>query len=530
MISGISEAALERMLGSIPGLGKESETVIPSMSKWIMSCWDEGKEEFVQEGFDIMLKNVLFGEEVKLEDAIQQMGVAGLYGAATGGIMNGVQMTGTAVKLNINNTESNIRLVLENNNEALNNSQIAEMFGVTEQDIVNISNKISKENSSNTRITNNPDGKLRIGEAALTALSPSTTETKTDSTGFEINEFGEVIRGEKESSQPHDDDITYFEPPSETTADYADSSPFLKPAGDLTGPSSNSTDTTISSPSAIDPISSSNLTSESSITSEISLDTEVSQPITKLTEATIETIKTNKDGEHLTIERIIESTEKPVGNFYKTSTRYDITNSNGEYIGSITASILNVNESNSIELEYWTEDGFEGKGNASAALDEVIRDIFVNETYDNLRTKDKNPLTQIDTIILSISEDNYASQRVAEKAGFTRIGNTTTYELTKSDFLARQTIDTSTDTSVDKLTDEEVTKKYSLSQKVQDFFQKNGIDISEIYNMQEIKTMPAAQEIDGKVMKKTSSVNIGDILGFEGDDTTDVLEIFSQCF
>ena len=530
MISGISEAALERMLGSIPGLGKESETVIPSMSKWIMSCWDEGKEEFVQEGFDIMLKNVLFGEEVKLEDAIQQMGVAGLYGAATGGIMNGVQMTGTAVKLNINNTESNIRLVLENNNEALNNSQIAEMFGVTEQDIVNISNKISKENSSNTRITNNPDGKLRIGEAALTALSPSTTETKTDSTGFEINEFGEVIRGEKESSQPHDDDITYFEPPSETTADYADSSPFLKPAGDLTGPSSNSTDTTISSPSAIDPISSSNLTSESSITSEISLDTEVSQPITKLTEATIETIKTNKDGEHLTIERIIESTEKPVGNFYKTSTRYDITNSNGEYIGSITASILNVNESNSIELEYWTEDGFEGKGNASAALDEVIRDIFVNETYDNFRTKDKNPLTQIDTIILSISEDNYASQRVAEKAGFKRIGNTTTYELTKSDFLARQTIDTSTDTSVDKLTDEEVTKKYSLSQKVQDFFQKNGIDISEIYNMQEIKTMPAAQEIDGKVMKKTSSVNIGDILGFEGDDTTDVLEIFSQCF
>ena len=243
MISGISEAALEKMLGSIPGLGKESETVIPSMSKWIMSCWDEGKEEFVQEGFDIILKNVLFGEEVNLEDALKQMGVAGLYGAATGGIMNGVQMTGTSVKLNINNTESNIRLIIENNNGALNNSQIAEMFGVTEQDIVNISNKMSKENSSSTRITNNPDGKLRIGEAALVASAPP-TEIKTDSTGFEINEFGEVIRGEKESSQPHDDDITYFEPPSKNTtpSEYSTSSPFMVPAGDLDAPSIQQSD------------------------------------------------------------------------------------------------------------------------------------------------------------------------------------------------------------------------------------------------------------------------------------------------
>lgn len=127
VMSGASEAVLERLLGSIPGLGKTDETFAPNISTWLRSCYNEGKEEFIQEGFDILLKGVLFDEEIDLAEAIKQMGVAGVYGAITGGIMNGVAFPFKAANL-----DANLEIIAESNNGTLTNAQIAEMLGTTE--------------------------------------------------------------------------------------------------------------------------------------------------------------------------------------------------------------------------------------------------------------------------------------------------------------------------------------------------------------------------------------------------------------
>ena len=88
LASGISEAALEYLLGSLPGVSKASQGKIPTLAGWLMAAYDEGKEEFIQEGFDIILRSALFGEEITLEEALEQMSISALYGAITGGLLN----------------------------------------------------------------------------------------------------------------------------------------------------------------------------------------------------------------------------------------------------------------------------------------------------------------------------------------------------------------------------------------------------------------------------------------------------------
>ena len=177
LASGISEAALERLLGSIPGLGKTDETFVPNISTWLKSCYNEGKEEFIQEGFDILLRGVIFGEEIDLAEAIKQMGVAGVYGAITGGIMNGVAFPFKAANL-----DANLEIIAEANDGTLTNAQIAEMFGTTEK---YVSEFMEERKSKNT--TQNTTQNTNAKESKNTSVSTKTARETTQTIKQELN-------------------------------------------------------------------------------------------------------------------------------------------------------------------------------------------------------------------------------------------------------------------------------------------------------------------------------------------------------
>lgn len=186
VMSGASEAVLERLLGSIPGLGKTDETFVPTVSGWLRSCYSEGKEEFIQEGFDILLRGVIFGEEIDLAEAIKQMGVAGFYGAVTGAIMNGVALPFRKADL-----DSNLAIIAEANNGQLTNAQIAEMFGTTEAYVEEFmaKRKLNKDSSTTASdTTTNPqtstsEGLSEISETAPETENIPTAEQTSNSTG-----------------------------------------------------------------------------------------------------------------------------------------------------------------------------------------------------------------------------------------------------------------------------------------------------------------------------------------------------------
>ena len=125
IVSGASEAVLERLLGSIPGLGKDNPAV-SNFITWAKSCFDEGFEEFVQEGFDILFRKFVYGEDIDFMEALSQMGVSGLYGMATSGVLNGIQ-----IPFQYNNIETCIEATLKENNGKYTDKQVAEMLTST---------------------------------------------------------------------------------------------------------------------------------------------------------------------------------------------------------------------------------------------------------------------------------------------------------------------------------------------------------------------------------------------------------------
>ena len=84
-LSGLSEAALERVLGTLPFI---SDANVTSFKDLILAMPKEALEEGTQELFDIGLSYALYGEKITLEEAAQRVGKSSLYGAITSGIMN----------------------------------------------------------------------------------------------------------------------------------------------------------------------------------------------------------------------------------------------------------------------------------------------------------------------------------------------------------------------------------------------------------------------------------------------------------
>lgn len=148
----------------------------------------------------------------------------------------------------------------------------------------------------------------------------------------------------------------------------------------------------------------------------------------------IMTNNVNRDGEELYLLRKIVSEEvlKGIG-VYKNKGRYSIYTKEGEFAGFIDATVANYKKANKAEIEYKTIEKQRNKGNITIALEEVLKDIFINHSFDNLTIRDIFPTTNIEEVFLNINSDNYASQAVARKSRFQQNGNIHT--MTKERFL-----------------------------------------------------------------------------------------------
>lgn len=124
--------------------------------------------------------------------------------------------------------------------------------------------------------------------------------------------------------------------------------------------------------------------------------------------------------------------EKPLGrtNLYTNNAMYYGFNLNGDYIGYVMVNVINVNPPSKIELEYCANEQFQNQGNITVLAKEVIREIFEDRAFDGLKTRNNAPLSNINSIFVSISPMNYASLAVARKLGLE------SGRLQKSEYLA----------------------------------------------------------------------------------------------
>ena len=141
----------------------------------------------------------------------------------------------------------------------------------------------------------------------------------------------------------------------------------------------------------------------------------------------------NKDGEHLSLLRRLSSEKIRNTDVYNNRGKYIIFTEDGQEAGFINVSVFNTRESDTVEIEYGSREEFRNKGNITLALREVLKDIFIDESFDGRPIKPFFPNTKIEKAFLAINADNHASQSVAEKSGLTQRENV--YEITKQGFL-----------------------------------------------------------------------------------------------
>lgn len=101
----------------------------------------------------------------------------------------------------------------------------------------------------------------------------------------------------------------------------------------------------------------------------------------------IKTSDKNKDGKELYMLRKITSNEIIKG-YYKNKGRYSIYTEEGEYTGFIDLAISNTNKANEAEIEYESEPKQRNNGNITISIKEVLADIFINNSFDNLTVRD----------------------------------------------------------------------------------------------------------------------------------------------
>ncbi len=148
----------------------------------------------------------------------------------------------------------------------------------------------------------------------------------------------------------------------------------------------------------------------------------------------IRTSSKNKDNEELILLRKIDSREVVKGIYSNNGIYYTFSN-NGEVIGRLDVIVSNSLKSNKAEIQYKCAESQRNKGNTTISLREVLKDIFLNQSYNDLPIKDSYPLTKIEEVFLAINSDNSASQAVARKLGFQ--ANGTSYIMTKEMFVQK---------------------------------------------------------------------------------------------
>lgn len=95
VLSGLSEAGLEKVMGGISGI---SDVNVTNLKTFAQSMLKEGIEEGTQEYADALLRTGIFGESFDLEEITKNAGKSALYGAITAGIMNSPTLAVNEVK------------------------------------------------------------------------------------------------------------------------------------------------------------------------------------------------------------------------------------------------------------------------------------------------------------------------------------------------------------------------------------------------------------------------------------------------
>ena len=109
------------------------------------------------------------------------------------------------------------------------------------------------------------------------------------------------------------------------------------------------------------------------------------------------------------------------GSFYQHNTCaavYYAFNSKGEYVGCVKAEVENLVPPTQVEMEYWAAEEHKNKGNITVLARDVIKEIFGDRLFDGFKIRDGLPTSNINSIMVAINADNYASLAVARKLGF----------------------------------------------------------------------------------------------------------------
>ena len=133
------------------------------------------------------------------------------------------------------------------------------------------------------------------------------------------------------------------------------------------------------------------------------------------------TTNQNKEGSNLIYVKA-SILEKQLGINYSNHSTYYAFDMNGNYVGCVKVSVSNVIPPNQIEMEYWANEQYKNKGNMTVLAQDVIRDIFESKSFDNLKVREGKPTSKIESIMVAINDDNYASLAVASKLGFDETG------------------------------------------------------------------------------------------------------------
>ena len=138
-LSGLSEVTFERLIGGIPGLSNMGES-------FIINCFKEGGEEFLQEWIDAGLRWMVLNEPIDLESTIGDSLYAALQGMAVSGIMQSGQkvifkLGGTSIDFNGNESTELV--------EFINSLQTSEDGSLSNNEI--ISNILEMDNNSSLK-------------------------------------------------------------------------------------------------------------------------------------------------------------------------------------------------------------------------------------------------------------------------------------------------------------------------------------------------------------------------------------------
>ena len=106
LLNGLSEAALQYVLGGIDKLGsgafsKSVERLVHS--KFLANMLSEGFEESVQEILDPLFASMVTGGDIPFEIDWKQVGEAGIYGMLAAGLIGGGEITFNGIRYSINN-------------------------------------------------------------------------------------------------------------------------------------------------------------------------------------------------------------------------------------------------------------------------------------------------------------------------------------------------------------------------------------------------------------------------------------------